>query len=117
MRVLTSEQMREADRRTIHDIGIPGIVLMENAGRQVASAMEAHIEGLHGGTVAVLASHSGTDSMNESSLPARSHARLRAETGRRKSATATPGGTSLSRSFHELENRVSVSGGWSTAEE
>jgi hydroxyethylthiazole kinase-like uncharacterized protein yjeF len=55
MRVLTSEQMREADRRTIDDIGIPGIVLMENAGRQVVSAMEAHIDGLHGGTVAVLA--------------------------------------------------------------
>ncbi|MBA3949603.1 MAG: NAD(P)H-hydrate dehydratase [Acidobacteria bacterium] len=55
MRVLTSEQMREADRRTIHDIGIPGIVLMENAGRQVVSAMEAHIDGLQGGAVAVLA--------------------------------------------------------------
>ena len=45
MRVLTSEQMREADRRTINEIGIPGIVLMENAGRQIVSAMEAHIEG------------------------------------------------------------------------
>ena len=55
MRVLTSEQMRDADRRTINDIGIPGIVLMENAGRQIVSAMEAHIEGLQGGTVAVLA--------------------------------------------------------------
>ncbi|MDQ3069911.1 MAG: NAD(P)H-hydrate dehydratase [Acidobacteriota bacterium] len=55
MRVLTSQQMREADRRTISDIGIPGIVLMENAGRQIVSAMEAHIEGLHGGDVAVLA--------------------------------------------------------------
>lgn len=55
MRVLTSEQMREADRRTINEIGIPGIVLMENAGRQIVSAMEAHIDGLHGGTVAVLA--------------------------------------------------------------
>jgi NAD(P)H-hydrate epimerase len=55
MRVLTSQQMREADRRTINDIGIPGIVLMENAGRQIVSAMEAHIDGLHGGTVAVLA--------------------------------------------------------------
>ena len=55
MRVLTSAQMREADRRTIHDIGIPGIVLMENAGRQIVSAMEAHIDGLQGGSVAVLA--------------------------------------------------------------
>ena len=28
MRVLNSDQMREADRRTIEDIGIPSIVLM-----------------------------------------------------------------------------------------
>lgn len=55
MRVLTADQMREADRRTIADIGIPGIVLMENAGRQIVSAMEAHIDGLQGGSVAVLA--------------------------------------------------------------
>lgn len=55
MRVLTAAQMREADRRTIHEIGIPGIVLMENAGRQIVSAMEAHIDGLRGGSVAVLA--------------------------------------------------------------
>jgi NAD(P)H-hydrate epimerase len=47
--------MREADQRTINDIGIPGIVLMENAGRQIVSAMEAHIDGLRDGTVAVLA--------------------------------------------------------------
>ena len=33
--------MREADRRTIDDIGIPSIVLMENAGRQAVAAMEA----------------------------------------------------------------------------
>ena len=41
MRVLNASQMREADRRTIEEIGIPSIVLMENAGRQVVAAIEA----------------------------------------------------------------------------
>src|SRR5688572_22251371 len=41
MRVLNSAQMREADRRTIEEIGIPSLVLMENAGRQVVAAIEA----------------------------------------------------------------------------
>ncbi len=41
MRVLNSAQMREADRRTIDEIGIPSLVLMENAGRQVVAAIEA----------------------------------------------------------------------------
>ncbi len=36
MKVLIAEQMREIDRRTIDEIGIPGVVLMENAGRGVA---------------------------------------------------------------------------------
>src|SRR5262252_4046242 len=41
MRVLNAAQMRDADRRTIEDIGIPSLVLMENAGRQAVAAMEA----------------------------------------------------------------------------
>jgi hydroxyethylthiazole kinase-like uncharacterized protein yjeF len=41
MRVLNTAQMREADRRTIEDIGIPSMVLMETAGRQVVAAIEA----------------------------------------------------------------------------
>lgn len=35
MRYLTTAQMREADRRCIEDLGIPGAVLMHNAGRAV----------------------------------------------------------------------------------
>ena len=35
MKVLTSAQMREIDRRTV-ELGIPGIMLMENAGHRVA---------------------------------------------------------------------------------
>jgi len=34
MKILTAEQMREVDRRTI-EMGIPGLVLMENAGHRV----------------------------------------------------------------------------------
>src|SRR5438105_14311697 len=41
MRVLNSAQMREADRRTIEEIGIPSLVLMEKAGRQVVAAIES----------------------------------------------------------------------------
>ena len=54
MRVLNTQQMREADRRTIDDVGIPSIVLMENAGRQTVAAMEAAFDGLSASRVGVL---------------------------------------------------------------
>ena len=54
MRILNTQQMREADRQTIDDIGIPSIVLMENAGRQAVAAMEAAYEDLTSSRVAVL---------------------------------------------------------------
>ncbi len=41
MRILNADQMREADRRTIEDVGIPSIVRMENAGRQIVAAIES----------------------------------------------------------------------------
>ncbi|RMH57126.1 MAG: bifunctional ADP-dependent NAD(P)H-hydrate dehydratase/NAD(P)H-hydrate epimerase, partial [Bacteroidetes bacterium] len=37
--VLTAQAMREADRRTIEDFGLPGFTLMETAGRGAADAI------------------------------------------------------------------------------
>src|SRR5690349_8367566 len=54
MRVLNAAQMREADRRTVDDIGIPSLVLMENAGRQAVAAMEAVHSDLSERKIAVL---------------------------------------------------------------
>src|SRR5512140_1476798 len=54
MRVLNTQQMREADRRTIDEIGIPSVVLMENAGRQAVAAMEAAFDDLASQHVGVL---------------------------------------------------------------
>jgi ADP-dependent NAD(P)H-hydrate dehydratase / NAD(P)H-hydrate epimerase len=54
MRILNAAQMRDADRHTIEEIGIPSLVLMENAGRQVVAAIEAAFESRLDGRVAVL---------------------------------------------------------------
>lgn len=44
LKVLNAEQMRNVDSYTINSIGIPGVVLMENAGRAVVDAMEDFFE-------------------------------------------------------------------------
>ena len=48
MKLVTSAQMRSIDARTIEEFGVPGLVLMENAGRAVVEAMERHFGGLSG---------------------------------------------------------------------
>ncbi len=45
MRLVNSKQMQEMDRYTIEKIGIPGIVLMENAARSWIEAVEPFLRG------------------------------------------------------------------------
>lgn len=54
MKVLTAAAMQELDRRTIAEIGLPGMVLMENAGRGAAEAIQARFAALLPGPVLVL---------------------------------------------------------------
>jgi len=54
--IVTAEEMRELDRQTIEEIGIPGIVLMENAGVNVAKKAEEVIKGQKGNVI-VLTGH------------------------------------------------------------
>jgi NAD(P)H-hydrate epimerase len=41
MRSLTRDEVRDVDRRAIDDFGLPGIVLMENAGRNAAALLHS----------------------------------------------------------------------------
>jgi NAD(P)H-hydrate epimerase len=43
--VVTAAEMREADRRAIEDLGVPGLTLMENAGAAVANAARERFAG------------------------------------------------------------------------
>ena len=52
--LLTSSQMRALDKHAINEIGIPGIVLMENAARGVVEEIEARHDDVEFLTVAVL---------------------------------------------------------------
>lgn len=54
MKVLTAAAMQELDRRTIADAGIPGAVLMENAGRGVADTVVQRYPELFPGPVLIL---------------------------------------------------------------
>jgi hydroxyethylthiazole kinase-like uncharacterized protein yjeF len=54
MKLLTAEQMRQVDRRTVKELGIPGTTLMENAGIGVVQILEEHVEQLGVFRVAVV---------------------------------------------------------------
>lgn len=53
MKVLTGEEMRGVDRTAIQDLGIPGPVLMENAGVQVIKAIQESLGAIHNKYIAI----------------------------------------------------------------
>ena len=55
MYLVTAEEMREMDRKTIESFGVPGRILMENAGRGAARILLKTFDGLTGKNVAVIA--------------------------------------------------------------
>ncbi len=55
MHLLTAEEMQKLDRKAINELGIPGVVLMENAGLQVVEAIYRMIGDPKGKTVTIFA--------------------------------------------------------------
>ena len=55
MYLVTAEEMREMDRRTIETFGVPGRVLMENAGLGAMRVMQAYFPDLDSKKVGILA--------------------------------------------------------------
>ncbi len=53
MKLATPKQMQALDRAAIEDFGIPGLVLMENAGRTMLDLMEAEFGPVAGQTVCI----------------------------------------------------------------
>lgn len=53
MQLAQAAQMRELDRQAIDEIGIPGMVLMENAGRGTVDRMQQHFGPVAGKTVCI----------------------------------------------------------------
>ena len=54
MKILTARQMREVDRISIEKLGIPGLLLMENAGRNVFHLIEEKFPALEQERIAIL---------------------------------------------------------------
>jgi len=55
MKVLTSQQMKEIDRKAIEEIGIPGPVLMENAGLEITRAIVSRFPRFAGENIVIVA--------------------------------------------------------------
>ena len=53
IKVVTADEMREKDRYTIEEIGVPGVVLMENAGTHTFRVIQKELEDISDPTVYV----------------------------------------------------------------
>lgn len=51
--IVTAKQMSEMDRAAIEDVGIPGLILMENAGRGIVEVARSMLERVKGKTVKI----------------------------------------------------------------
>jgi len=51
--VVTAKEMAAMDRRTIEEVGIPGMVLMENAGREIVAAVQDTLGDMHNKKIAI----------------------------------------------------------------
>jgi ADP-dependent NAD(P)H-hydrate dehydratase / NAD(P)H-hydrate epimerase len=54
MKIVTSQQMKNIDRRAIREFGIPGSVLMENAASALVAEMERFFDGLAGLRIGII---------------------------------------------------------------
>ncbi len=54
MKILTAEEIRQVDRSSAENFGIPSIMLMENAGMRVVEAIDARVEDLNTKSVVIL---------------------------------------------------------------
>ena len=48
MKIALADEMKKIDKRAIEEYGVPEILLMENAGREVAAAFEEYLGGVSG---------------------------------------------------------------------
>jgi hydroxyethylthiazole kinase-like uncharacterized protein yjeF len=55
MKILTSAEMKDIDRTAIEELGIPGVVLMENAGLRIVRALTARFPDPKAGRIVVVA--------------------------------------------------------------
>ena len=55
MYLVTAEQMRQVDRKTIEELGIPEMVLMENAGKAVVEFLQEQFADLQKKSITVIA--------------------------------------------------------------